>query len=103
MQIVTTNQEQSVDAVRDTIENYLDSQKEVTNFVQSLWKSYIDNILWISTRRAIENYAATVSNTADVTVSGIGIYNNIIYAMQRQSVFPWSITETMQEKCQEYL
>ena len=32
MQIVTTNQEQSVDAVRDTIENYLDSQKEVTNF-----------------------------------------------------------------------
>ena len=52
MQIVTTNQEQSVDAVRDTIENYLDSQKEVTNFVQSFWKSYIDNILWIPTGRA---------------------------------------------------
>ena len=29
MQIVTTNQEQSVGAVRDTIENYLDSQIEL--------------------------------------------------------------------------
>ena len=37
MQIVTTNQEQSVGAVRDTIENYLDSQREITNFVQSFW------------------------------------------------------------------
>ena len=80
MQIVTTNQEQSVGAVRDTIENYLDSQKEFTNFVQSFWKSYIDNVLWIPTRRAIENYAATVSNTTDATVAAIRIYNNIIYA-----------------------
>ena len=80
MQIVTTNQEQSVDAVRDTIENYLDSQKEVTNFVQSFWKSYIDNVLWLTTRRAIENYAATVSNTTDATVAAIRICNNIIYA-----------------------
>ncbi len=69
-----------MDAVRDTIENYLDSQKEVTNFVQSFWKSYIDNILWIPTRRALENYAATVSNTADATVAAIRIYNNIIFA-----------------------
>jgi hypothetical protein len=57
MQIVTTNQEQSVGAVRDTIENYLDSQREITNFIQSFWKSYIDNVLWTPTRRAIENYA----------------------------------------------
>ena len=80
MQIVTTNQEQSVGAVRDTIENYLDSQREVTNFVQSFWKSYIDNVLWIPTRRAIENYAATVSNTTDATVAAIRICNNITYA-----------------------
>ena len=80
MQIVTTNQEQSVGAVRDTIESYLDSQREVTNFVQSFWKSYIDNVLWIPTRRAIENYAATVSNTTDTTVAAIRIYNNVIYA-----------------------
>ena len=68
MQIVTTNQEQSVGAVRDTIENYLESQREVTNFVQSFWKSYIDNVLWTPTRRTIENYAAAVSNTTDATV-----------------------------------
>lgn len=80
MQIVTTNQEQSVGAVRDTIENYLDSQREITNFIQSFWKSYIDNVLWTPTRRAIENYAATVSNTTDATVAAIRIYNNIIYA-----------------------
>lgn len=80
MQIVTTNQEQSVGAVRDTIENYLESQREVTNFIQSFWKSYIDNVLWTPTRRAIENYAATVSNTTDATVAAIRIYNNIIYA-----------------------
>src|ERR671914_2785811 len=80
MQIVTTNQEKSVGAVRDTIENYLDSQREVTNFVQSFWKSYIDNVLWTPTRRTIENYAAAVSNTTDATVAAIRIYNNIIYA-----------------------
>ena len=80
MQIVTTNQEQSVGAVRDTIENYLDSQREITNFIQSFWKSYIDNVLWTPTRRTIENYAAAVSNTTDATVAAIRIYNNIIYA-----------------------
>jgi hypothetical protein len=80
MQIVTTNQEQSVGAVRDTIENYLESQREVTNFIQSFWKSYIDNVLWTPTRRTIENYAAAVSNTTDATVAAIRIYNNIIYA-----------------------
>jgi hypothetical protein len=80
MQIITTNQEQSVGAVRDTIENYLDSQREITNFIQSFWKSYIDNVLWTPTRRAIENYAAAVSNTTDATVAAIRIYNNITYA-----------------------
>jgi hypothetical protein len=80
MQIVTTNQEQSVGAVKDTIENYLESQREVTNFIQSFWKSYIDNVLWTPTRRTIENYAAAVSNTTDATVAAIRIYNNIIYA-----------------------
>jgi hypothetical protein len=80
MQIVTTNQEQSVAAVRDTIDNYLDSQREITNFVQSFWKSYIDNVLWMPTRRTIENYAATVSNTTDATVAAIRIYNNIVYS-----------------------
>jgi hypothetical protein len=80
MQIVTTNQEQSVGAVRDTIESYLDSQREVTNFIQSFWKSYIDNVVWMPTRRAIENYATAVSNTTDATVAAIRIYNNIIYA-----------------------
>lgn len=80
MQIVTTNQEQSVGAVRDTIENYLDSQREITNFVQSFWKSYIDNVLWTPTRRAIERYASAVSNSTDATVAGIRICNNVIYA-----------------------
>jgi len=69
-----------VGAARHTIENYLDSQKEVTNFVQSFWKSYIDNVLWIPTRRATENYAATVNNTTDATVAAIRICNNITYA-----------------------
>jgi exonuclease VII large subunit len=80
MQIVTTNQEQSVAAVRDTIDNYLDSQREITNFVQSFWKSYIDNVLWTPTRRTIEKYASAVSNTTDATVAAIRIYNNIVYS-----------------------
>jgi exonuclease VII large subunit len=80
MQIVTTNQEQSVAAVRDTIDNYLDSQREITNFVQSFWKSYIDNVLWTPARRTIENYASAVSNTTDATVAAIRIYNNIVYS-----------------------
>ena len=80
MQIVTTNQEQSVRAMRETIDNYLDSQREITNSIQSFWKSYIDNVLWSPTRRVIENYASAVSNTTDATVAAIRIYNNIIYA-----------------------
>src|ERR687888_335050 len=33
-----------------------------------------------NTRRAIENYAAAVSNTTDATVAAIRICNNVIYA-----------------------
>src|SRR5215208_1174965 len=57
-----------------------EAEREITNFVQSFWKSYIDNVLWTPTRRSIENYAATVSNTTDATVAAIRIYNNIVYS-----------------------
>ena len=80
MQIVTTNQEQSVGAMRETIDNYLDSQREITTHIQSFWKSYIDNVLWTPTRKAIENYASAVSNSTDATVAAIRIYNNVIYS-----------------------
>jgi hypothetical protein len=55
-------------------------EKLLILFIISKRKLYIGNVVWMPTRRAIENYAAAVSNTTDATVAAIRIYNNIIYA-----------------------
>ncbi|MBD0359171.1 MAG: hypothetical protein ICV56_00475 [Nitrososphaeraceae archaeon] len=38
MQIVTDNQEQTVLAARDSVENYLESQRKISNYFQNQWR-----------------------------------------------------------------
>ena len=59
MQTVTNNQEQTVNAARDIMDNYIESQRDITNSFQSAWSSFFDNYFWISPKRITETYTRT--------------------------------------------
>ena len=69
MQTVTNNQEQTVNAARDIIDNYIESQRDITNSIQSAWSSFFDNFFWNSPKRITETYARTVSSISDRTIA----------------------------------
>ena len=69
MQTVTNNQEQTVKWTRDIIDNYIESQRDITNSFQSAWSSFFDNYFWISPKRITETYARTVSSISDRTIA----------------------------------
>jgi hypothetical protein len=79
MQTVTNNQEQTVNAARDIIDNYIESQRDITNSFQSAWSSFFDNF-WISPKRITETYARTVSSISDRTIAAIRIWNGTTLA-----------------------
>lgn len=79
MQIVTDNQEQAVIAARDSIENYLESQRKVSNSFQTAWSSFFDNYFWMSPKRTTETYARLVSGLSDITIATIRIGNNMMF------------------------
>src|SRR5262245_1363538 len=76
-------QEQTINAARDIAENYLESQKEVVNSMQSSWVPYIENMYslywtgWMSPRRMTEIYARTARNLSDNFITTIRITNNM--------------------------
>jgi gas vesicle protein len=80
MQTVTNNQEQTVNAVRDIIDNYIESQREITNSFQSAWSSFFDNYFWISPKRITETHARTVSSISDRTIAAIRMWNGTTLA-----------------------
>ncbi|MFZ0514361.1 MAG: hypothetical protein WAM14_22345 [Candidatus Nitrosopolaris sp.] len=80
MQTVTNNQEQTVNAARDIIDNYIESQRDITNSFQSAWTSFFDNYFWISPKRITETYARTVSSISDSTIAAIRIWNGTTLA-----------------------
>jgi hypothetical protein len=79
MQIVTDNQEQAVLAARDSVENYLESQRKVSNSFQTAWSSFFDNYFWISPKRITETYARLVSGLSDITIATIRMGNNMMF------------------------
>jgi hypothetical protein len=79
MQIVTDNQEQAVIAARDSIENYLESQRKVSNSFQTAWSSFFDNYFWMSPKRTTETYARLVSGLSDITIATIRMGNNMMF------------------------
>ena len=54
---------------RDIIDNYIESQRDITNSFQSAWSSFFDNYFWISPKRITETYARTVSSISDSTIA----------------------------------
>ena len=85
-QVVNQYQEQSLQATKDIAENYLESQKEIINSLQSAWVPLVENIqnssggYFMSPRRVTESYARTVSNIADSTIAASRLVNNTVFA-----------------------
>ena len=82
---VNSYQEQSLQTAKEISEEYLDSQKEVVNSLQSAWRPYneIYNGLvtnFYSPEAAVNAYTRFVSNVADNTVSAIRLSNNVIFS-----------------------
>jgi hypothetical protein len=79
MQTVTDNQEQAVLAARDSVENYLESQRKISNSFQTAWSSFFDNYIWMSPKRITETYARLVSSLSDITIATIRMGNNMMF------------------------
>src|SRR6478735_10142351 len=72
--IVNNYQEQTLQAVKEISENYIESQKSIINSFQSAWRPYQQNIntsinTWNSPEAAANAYSRFVSNIADNTVT----------------------------------
>jgi len=76
-------QEQSINAARDVAENYLESQKEIVNSMQSSWVPFIENaysMYWVSPRRMTEIYARMARNFSDNAIASTRVINNMMFA-----------------------
>jgi len=87
-EVVNDYQEQTIEATKEIINNYLESQKEIINSFQSAWAPYLENThqfnqYWISPlspMTAAQTYVRMVSNFADNMNWGTKLANNIIFA-----------------------
>ncbi|MEP0824411.1 MAG: hypothetical protein HRF40_02895 [Nitrososphaera sp.] len=84
-------QEQTINAARDVAENYLESQKEVINSMQSSWVPFIERMYsmywsgWTSPRRMTEIYARMARNYSDNAIASVRIANNMMFANMEAS------------------
>src|SRR4051794_22985179 len=83
--IVNNYQEQTLQAVKEITENYIESQKSIINSIQSAWRPYQQNFnntvnSWNSPDAVVNAYSRCVSNVADNTVSAMRTTNNIIFS-----------------------
>src|SRR5215210_1131118 len=83
--LVNNYQEESLQTAKEISEEYIDSQKQVVNSLQSAWRPYneiynglVNNLY--SPEAAINAYTRFVSNVADNTVSAIRLSNNVIFS-----------------------
>ena len=83
--IVNSYQEQSLQTTKEISEDYIDSQKQVVNSLQSVWRPYneifngfVTN--FFSPDAAAKAYTRFVSNVADNTVSAVRLSNNVIFS-----------------------
>src|SRR5919202_4540370 len=86
-QAVNEYHEQTIQAARDIADNYLESQKEIINSLQSAWVPQIEaanrvfTSNWmVSPRHLANNYARIVSSFADNTIAATKLVNNTIFA-----------------------
>src|SRR6476469_6446166 len=83
--IVNSYQEQTLQAVKEITENYIESQKTIIRSIQSAWGPYQQNFntsinTWNSPEAAANAYSRFVSNIADNTVAYLRTTNNLVFA-----------------------
>jgi hypothetical protein len=83
--IVNSYQEQTLQAVKEITENYIESQKTIIRSIQSAWGPYQQNFntsinAWNSPEAAANAYSRFVSNVADNTVTYLRTTNNLVFA-----------------------
>ena len=85
-QIVNEYQEETIQAARQMADNYLESQREIINSVQSALVPQIEaanravTSNWASPRHVTEHYARLVSAFADNTIAVTRLVNNAVFA-----------------------
>src|SRR3954466_15031614 len=83
--IVNSYQEQTLQAVKEITENYIESQKSIINSFQSSWRPYQQNFntsinTWNSPEVVANAYSRLVSTYADNAVTYLRTTNNIIFS-----------------------
>jgi len=83
--IVNNYQEQTLQAVKEITENYIESQKSIINSFQSAWRPFNQNIntninSWNSPEAVANVYSRLVSTYADNAVTYLRTTNNLIFA-----------------------
>jgi hypothetical protein len=85
-QIVNEYQEETIQAARQMADNYLESQREIINSLQSAMIPQIEaankavTSNWTSPRNVTEHYARLVSAFADNTIAVTKLVNNAVFA-----------------------
>src|SRR6476620_2484580 len=83
--IINNYQEQTLQAVKEITENYIESQKSIINSFQSAWRQFNQNIntninSWNSPEAVANAYSRLVSAYADNAVTYLRTTNNIIFS-----------------------
>src|SRR5438067_4720788 len=85
-QIVNEYQEETIQAARQMADNYLESQREIINSMQSALLPQVEAVNraltsnWTSPRHVTEHYARLVSSFADNTIAVTKLVNNAMFA-----------------------
>src|SRR3954471_817940 len=83
--IVNSYQEQTLQAVKEITENYIESQKAIINSFQSAWRPYQQSLnnkvnTCISPEAAANAYSRIVSTIADNSITALRTTNNLVFS-----------------------
>ena len=74
-QIVNDYQENTIQAIREVTDNFVESQKDIIVSSFRFWSDWVS-----SPRQVAENYGKIVSNFADNAVAATRVLNNTVFA-----------------------
>jgi len=74
-QIVNDYQENTIQAIREITDNYVESQKDILMNSFQIWSNWT-----VSPRQMAENYGKIVSSFADNAVAATRVMNNTVFA-----------------------
>src|SRR3954451_16128387 len=83
--IVNSYQEQTLQAVKEITENYIESQKAIINSFQSAWRPYQQSLnnkvnTCISPEAAANAYSRIISTIADNSITALRTTNNLVFS-----------------------